>query len=61
MEMNGRVSFSKNDAFLFLIRFFQEDILKSLSKHMINPKSSTIRDVELSEILMRYIMIKNLS
>ncbi len=34
--------------------FFPEDILKSLSKHMINPKSSTIRDVDLSEILMSY-------
>jgi SprT protein len=31
--------------------FFPEKILKPLSFHMINPKSSTIRDVELSKII----------
>ena len=34
--------------------FFPEDILRSLSLHMINPKASTVRDVELSEILSSY-------
>ncbi len=34
--------------------FFPEDILRSLSLHMINPKASTVRDVELSEILRSY-------
>ena len=34
--------------------FFPEDILHSLSLHMINPKASTVRDVELSEILRSY-------
>lgn len=34
--------------------FFPEDILRSLSLHMIHPKASTVRDVELSEILRSY-------
>lgn len=34
--------------------FFPEKILKPLSLHMINPKSSTIRDVELSKILNNF-------
>ena len=34
--------------------FFPEDILRSLSLHMTHPKASTVRDVELSEILRSY-------
>ena len=34
--------------------FFPEDILRSLSKHMINPRASTVRDLELSRILKKY-------
>jgi len=34
--------------------YFPDDILKALSLHMTNPKSSTIRDVNLSEILIKY-------
>ena len=45
----------KNDAPDFLIlNIFQMIFLKSLSRHMINPKSSTIRDINLTEILMSY-------
>tara|TARA_B100000700_G_scaffold307876_1_gene384861 strand:+ start:203 stop:790 length:588 start_codon:yes stop_codon:yes gene_type:complete len=35
-------------------RFFPNDILECLSKHLINPSSSTFRDVELSKILQKY-------
>lgn len=35
-------------------RFFPNDILECLSKHLINPSSSTSRDVELSTILQKY-------
>ena len=34
--------------------FFPEDILRSLSNHIINPRASTVRDLELSMILKRY-------
>ena len=34
--------------------FFPEDILRSLSNHMINPRASTVRDLELSMILKKY-------
>ena len=34
--------------------FFPEDILRSLSNHMINPRASTVRDLELSRILKKY-------
>ena len=33
--------------------YFPDDILEALSLHMINPSASTIRDVNLSEILFR--------
>ena len=34
--------------------FFPEDILRPLSNHIINPKASTVRDLELSRILKTY-------
>ena len=34
--------------------FFPEDILRTLSNHMINPRASTVRDLELSRILKTY-------
>lgn len=34
--------------------FFPEDILRPLSIHMINPRASTFRDLELSRILKKY-------
>ena len=34
--------------------FFPEDVLRSLSNHMINPRASTVRDLELSRILKKY-------
>ena len=34
--------------------YFPDDILEALSLHMINPSASTVRDVNLSEILIRY-------
>jgi len=34
--------------------YFPEDILKALSRHMINPKATTVRDIKLTEILMSY-------
>ena len=34
--------------------FFPEDILRPLSNHIINPKASTVRDLELSMILKKY-------
>ena len=34
--------------------FFPEDILRPLSHHMVNPRASTIRDLELSRILKKY-------
>ena len=34
--------------------FFNEEILKHLSRHLINPLSSTIRDIDLSESLRKY-------
>ena len=34
--------------------FFPEDILRSFSNHMINPRASTVRDMELSKILKKY-------
>ena len=34
--------------------YFPEDILSALAKHMILPKSSTVRDVDLSKILRKY-------
>ena len=34
--------------------YFPEDILSVLAKHMILPKSSTVRDVDLSKILRKY-------
>ena len=34
--------------------FFPEDILRPLSNHMINPRASTVRDLELSRILKTY-------
>ena len=34
--------------------FFPEDVLRSLSSHMINPRASTVRDLELSRILKKY-------
>ena len=34
--------------------YFPKDILSSLAKHMINPKASTVRDVNLSRILSKY-------
>ena len=34
--------------------FFPEDVLRSLSSHMISPKASTVRDISLSEILRKY-------
>ena len=34
--------------------YFPDDILKELSRHMISPKSSTFRDIKLTEILMSY-------
>ena len=34
--------------------FFPEDVLKSLSNHMINPGASSVRDLELSMILKKY-------
>lgn len=34
--------------------YFPDDILKALSRHMINPMATTVRDIKLSEILMRY-------
>ena len=35
-------------------RFFPRDLLECLSKHLINPSSSTFRDIELSKILQKY-------
>lgn len=35
-------------------KYFPEDILRSLSNHMINPRASTVRDLELSRILKKY-------
>lgn len=34
--------------------YFPDDILKALSRHMINPMATTFRDVKLTEILMSY-------
>ena len=34
--------------------YFPDDILKALSLHMTNPKASTVRDINLSEILISY-------
>ena len=34
--------------------FLPEDVLKSLSNHMINPRASSVRDLELSMILKKY-------
>ncbi|MDC0201999.1 SprT-like domain-containing protein [Flavobacteriales bacterium] len=34
--------------------FFPEDILRLLSNHMINPKATTVRDLELYMILKKY-------
>ena len=34
--------------------YFPEDILSALAKHMILPKASTVRDVDLSTILRKY-------
>ena len=34
--------------------FFPEDVLRSLSNHMINPRASSFRDLELSMILKKY-------
>ena len=34
--------------------FFPEDILRPLSNHIINPKASTVRDLELSRMLKKY-------
>lgn len=34
--------------------YFPDDILKALSFHMINPKATTVRDINLTEILMSY-------
>ena len=34
--------------------FFPEDVLSSLSNHMINPRASSVRDLELSMILKKY-------
>ena len=34
--------------------FFPEDVLRSLSNHMINPRASSVRDLELSMILKKY-------
>ena len=34
--------------------FFPEDILRPLSNHIINPRASTVRDLELSRILKKY-------
>jgi len=34
--------------------FFPEDILKSLSKHLLNPSATTVRDIELTKILKKY-------
>ena len=34
--------------------FFPEDILRPLSNHIINPRASTVRDLELSRILKTY-------
>ena len=41
--------------------FFPEDILRSLALHMINPKSSTVRDISLSEILRSYNKSKSIT
>lgn len=41
--------------------FFPDDILRSLSLHMIHPKASTVRDIELSEILRRYNKSNNIT
>ena len=35
-------------------KFFPEDVLRSLSNHMITPRASTVRDIELSRILKEY-------
>ena len=40
-------------------RFFPDDILRLLSNHMINPKASTVRDIELSRTLKKYDKIRN--
>ncbi|HJM16307.1 MAG TPA: SprT-like domain-containing protein, partial [Flavobacteriales bacterium] len=34
--------------------FFPEDVLRLLSNHMINPKATTVRDLELYMILKKY-------
>ena len=44
----------KDLMYLDLKLYFPDDILKVLSRHMINPMATTIRDVKLTEILMSY-------
>jgi len=34
--------------------FFPDDVLKVLSKHIINPKASTFSDLELVKVLRKY-------
>ena len=38
--------------------YFPEDILKVLSRHMINPKASTFSDLELVKVLKKYEQVK---
>ena len=35
-------------------KFFPKNVLRSLSNHMITPRASTVRDIELSKILKEY-------
>tara|TARA_B110000196_G_scaffold243087_1_gene211678 strand:- start:6 stop:593 length:588 start_codon:yes stop_codon:yes gene_type:complete len=39
--------------------YFPEDILKVLSRHMINPKASTFSDLELVKVLKKYDQVKS--
>lgn len=39
--------------------YFPEDILKVLSRHMINPKASTFTDLELIKVLRKYDQLKS--
>ena len=40
---------------------FPEDILRVLSRHMINPKASTVSDLELFSVLKQYDQLKLLT
>lgn len=49
-----KLTFKKMMLNLLNAEIFPDDVLRALSKHLINPKASTVNDYELSIILRKY-------